>query len=43
MYLLKQKQMKKRKSMKIFWVKRFYHEKKKRKGYFRNVVVNLHL
>ena len=29
MYLLKRKQMKKRKSMKIFWVRKLYHENEK--------------
>ena len=29
MYLLKRKQMKKRKYMKIFWVRKIYHENEK--------------
>ena len=40
MYFLKQKHMKKRKSIKIFWVRKFYHEnEKKKKEDFRNVVM----
>ena len=31
MYLLKRKQMKKKKCMKIFWVRKFFHENEKKR------------
>ena len=39
MYLLKEKHMKRRKSIKIFWVRKFYDKNEKKKEDFRNVVM----